>query len=218
MIEIIPAQDEKIKTVLNDLESYNWMFFTSRNGVLHFFKHMLDERGNTELPEGIRIATIGYKTAIELDYYGYAPNLISEGNTSADLLNHFFNEKDSKDQKILLSLVNLADDTLSKHLLVNNEVQRINVYETVKPKQADPEIISRIEKDLYDLIIFTSPSTFFHFCSFYGIDRIGKLRMASIGSVTTKAIREAGFEPILTAKKSNTEGLRDELVEYYKSH
>ena len=96
-------------------------------------------------------------------------------------------------------------------------VHRINVYQIVKPNQADPEIIELIKNDKYDLIVFTSPSTFHNFCSFYELDQIRKLKMASIGRTTTKAINDEGFETVLTATKSNAEGLRDAIIEYYQS-
>jgi uroporphyrinogen-III synthase len=111
----------------------------------------------------------------------------------------------------------LADNLLFDRLSVENKVYRINVYKTDKPESADPAILEIIKKDKYDLIVFTSPSTFHHFCSFYPTDLIGKLKIVSIGKTTTKAIKEAGFDPLFTAKKSNADGLRDAIIEYYKS-
>jgi hydroxymethylbilane synthase len=217
MIEMIPSKfDDHMMQALSDLVNYDWIFFTSKNGVANFFKHLIDVKGNTELPKSSKIAVIGYKTALELDYYGYAPNFISEGNTSEDLLNQFYEVYKPQNLKILLALGNLADNILSNRLSVQNKVHRINVYDIIKPEKADAEIIDLIKNDLYDLIIFTSPSTFCHFCSFYDMGQIGKLKMASIGLTTTKAINEAGFEPVITAKKSNVEGLRDAIIEYYK--
>jgi hydroxymethylbilane synthase len=217
MIEIVSSKpSEKEINILNDLKSYDWIFFTSKNGVSNFFQHLITIQGNTELPASLKIAAVGYKTALEVDYYGYAPHFISEGNTSEDMLNLFYNKYSPGENRIILALGNLADSTLQDYLSINNYVQRVNVYETVKPAQADPDIINLIKNNLYDLIIFTSPSTFYNFCSFYGKENIGNLKMASIGSTTTKAITETGFEPLITAKKSNAEGLRDEIVEYYK--
>jgi uroporphyrinogen-III synthase len=45
---------------------------------------------------------------------------------------------------------------------------------------------------------------------------IGNLKIASIGSTTSKAISEAGFEPLLTAQMSSAEGLIDAIVKYYQ--
>lgn len=217
MIEVVPSQlDADMVEKLKKLEAFDWIFFTSKKGVSNFFKHLIDVKGSTELPKTVHIAVISSKTALELEYYGYAPNFIGEENTSVELLDQFYETYQPVNLKILLSLGNLADQTLFNRLSVENKVSRINVYQTVKPKDADPEIIERIKNDRYDLIVFTSPSTFHHFCSFYGKDKLGKLKMASIGTTTTHAMSDAGFEPLFTAKKSNAEGLRDSIIEYYQ--
>ncbi len=219
MIETVTSEpDEKILNALNNLNSFDWMFFTSRKGVISFFKLLTDIKGSTELPKNLKIAVIGYKTGLELDYYGYAPDFISEGNTSTDLLSLFYEKVKPLNLNILLSLGNLADNTLPDRLSIENKVQRINVYDVVKPMHADPKIMNLIKEDRYDLIIFTSPSTFINFCSFYGSAGIEKIRMASIGPTTTKSIRDAGYEPVVTAIKSSSEGLRDAVIEYYQSY
>lgn len=218
MIEIITTQlKRRDQNVMRNLDYFNWVFFTSKNGVVNFFKHLLEIKGNTELPDTLKIAAIGGKTAIELDYYGYAPHFISKGNTSEEMLDQFYSEHKPNNLNILLSLGDLADDTLINRLFVENEISRINVYETIKPKTADLEILNRIKNDQYDMIVFTSPSTFQNFCSFYEMNLIKKLKMASIGSTTTSAIKDEGFDPLFTARTSNAEGLRDAIIEYYKS-
>jgi len=217
MIEISSSKpDENIQMQLDNLASYDWIFFTSKNGVSNFFKLLIDLKGSTELPGKIKIAVIGYKTGLELEYYGYSPTIVCDENTSDELLNQFYKQYTPQNLNILLALGNLAENTLFNRLSSENKVKRIDVYETLKPGYADSEIMEILKNDQYDLIVFTSPSTFNHFCSFYETDRLAKLKMASIGSTTTKSIREAGFEPLLTAKKSNAEGLRDAIIEYYK--
>lgn len=217
MIEIIPSTlDANITEKLNNLKRYDWIFFTSKNGVINFFRHLIDVKGNTELPETVKLAVIGHKTALELEYYGYSPAFISEENTSDEFLNQFYEKYKPENLNILLSLGNLADQTLSHRLSTTNGIDRIDVYQTVKPVHADTDIIERLKNDQYDLIVFTSPSTFSNFCSIYNAGQAVRLKMASIGTTTTRAIQEAGFEPLFTAKKSNAEGLRDAIIEYYK--
>ena len=168
------------------------------------------------MPKTLKLAVIGYKTGLELEYYGYAPTFISEENTAEEFMNRFDAKYKPENQNILLSLGNLADNTLQNNLSLKNTVHRINVYQTVKPAQADTEIIDLIKNNQYDLIVFTSPSTFNNFCTFYDSSLLEKLKMASIGSVTTKAIQKAGLEPLFTAKKSNAEGIRDAITEFYQ--
>jgi hydroxymethylbilane synthase len=218
MIEIKQSQinDPEIN-ILKNVNSFDWLFFTSRNGVVNFFKHLIDIKGNTELSATVKIAVIGNKTALELEYYGFSADFISDGNTSEELLEQFYKAQNPKNLNILLALGNLANDTLLNELSEDNKVTRLNVYDTFKPEMADKTILDTIKKDLYDLIIFTSPSTFHNFCSFIEPDILKKLKIASIGITTSKAITDAGLKPIVTANKSNAEGLYKAITEYYKS-
>lgn len=203
--------------ILNDLNPFEWLFFTSKNGVRNFFNHLLDINGRTDLPGTIKIAVIGNATALELDYFGYSADFMSDGNNSEDLFEQFSKNYNPRNLKILLALGNLASDTLFEKLSKENEVKRINVYDTLKPISADDHILHKIYNGHYDMILFTSPSTFQNFCSFVDIDMLDKLKIASIGGTTTKAIKDAGIEPLITAKKSNSGGLLESIVEYYKS-
>jgi hydroxymethylbilane synthase len=217
MIEIVQSKRGTKETeLLQNAEQFDWIFFTSKNGVANFFKHLIDVKGSTELTKQVKKAVIGSKTAAELDYYGYAPDFMSEGNTSEEMLEQFYHTYQPKSQKILLALGYLADDTLLNRLSKENEVKRINVYETIKPKTADAAVLEAIKQDLYDLIVFTSPSTFLNLCSFCESDIIPRLKMASIGSTTTGAIKQSGLEPLITAKRSNVEGLCDAIIDYFK--
>ena len=217
MIEIVPSgSGPELEEKLNNLDQYDWVFFTSKNGVVNFFKKLIDIKGSTEIPKALKLAVIGVKTGLELEYYGYAPTFISPENTAEEFVNQFISRYNPENLNILLSLGNLADDTLQNFLSDKNKVHRINVYQTVKPDKADNQIMELINNDQYDLILFTSPSTFNNFCSFYGKVLPAGLKLASIGSVTTKAIQREGLEPLFTAKKSNAEGIRDSIIEYYQ--
>ena len=206
------ADQEKI---LN-LDRYDWLFFTSRNGVAQFFKQLIDLTGSSELPANLEVAVVGTKTASELEYYGYSPAFTGKKHGSAEMASELLSTQQLASQNILLALGDLADDTLMKNLEENNRVDRINVYETCLPRQVDPMVIRRISDGDYDLILFTSPSTFNHFVSLVDFSLLGQLKIGSIGLTTTNTIQEAGFEPMLTAKMSNAEGLTEAIVNYYQ--
>ena len=210
----LTAAEEKS---LQNLDQFKWIIFTSKNGVVSFFKQMIETLGNTTLPTDLKIAVIGKNTAAELDYYGYAPYFTANENTSDGLLKELQEKHHLQDQNILLALGNLAGDKLETELSQANSVTRINTYQTVKPSGADPKILDAISNDNYDLIVFTSPSTFHNFCHFYGTENISKVKMASIGEVTSEAIRQGGAEPLLTAESSNAEGLYKAIIDYYQT-
>ena len=214
-VELARLSDEE-KNKLGTLEQFNWIVFTSKNGVATFFKQLIEVNGNTSLPTSVKIAVVGKKTAAELDYYGYAPELSGKKNTSEDLIRELIDKFDPQAQSFLLALGNLADDSIEKLLSVTNKVSRINVYNTIRPQKADNSILDAVANRNYDLLVFTSPSTFQNFCHFYGTEKIRDLKIASIGATTTKAIQETGATPLLTAKESNAEGLYRAIIEYYQ--
>ncbi len=217
MIEIKAAgANEQIRSAIELLHGYDWLFFTSKNGVIHFFKHLIDLTGSSELPASLRVAVVGSKTASELEYYGYSPAFTGNEHGSAEMAAEFAEKIDPQNKKILLALGNLADDTLKDQLSIDNQVDRINVYETCQPKYADPQVIKLIAEGGYDLILFTSPSTFSHFISLVDKSLLENLKIASIGTTTSRSIREAGYDSLLTAKMSNAEGLTASIVQYYQ--
>lgn len=217
MIEIKPSPfSESDQAILRQLSSYDWLFFTSRNGVAHFFRQLIDQTGSSELPATLKIAVVGTKTASEVEYYGYSPDFCGKEHGSAELAAEFLQSYPDGNNSMLLALGNLADDTLQNMLSTINQVDRINVYETCQPHSVDPMVVKQITDGLYDMILFTSPSTFNHFSAFVDTALLGQLKIGSIGNTTSKTIREAGFEPLMTAKMSNTEGLVEAILQYYK--
>lgn len=201
---------------ISQLENYDWLFFTSRNGVVNFFSQLIRLTGSTELPPSLKVAVVGTKTASELEYYGYSPAFTSTSHGSAEMVAEFLALHRPANLKIMVALGNLADDTIAGSLAKGNRVDRINVYETCRPGQVNPAVLNQMAEGRYDLVLFTSPSTFNHFCSLVDKNLLGSLKIASIGATTSRAIHEAGFEPLLTAKMSNAEGLTEAIVKYYQ--
>ncbi len=215
MIEILPSElTIQEKKAISNLSNYNWIFFTSRNGVKHFFKHLIDTNGNTELPQNTQIAVIGKNTVEELDYYGYKPDFINQGNTSEDLLNSFLKNKNPVNLNFLLALGNLASEYLEKKLSQNNKVFRVNVYKTKGADKINPSAWKPVNDNEYDLILFTSPSTFENFCRFYDLSKNQNLKAACIGTVTAKVLEKAGVTPLLISGKSNSHGFVASIKEF----
>ena len=217
MIELLPSvlsEDEKHS--LANLADYNWVFFTSKSGVSSFFKQLIEVNGDTTLPKQIQIAVIGEKTALELEYYGYKASFISSGNNSEEFITEFKSTLDLKNQNLLFVLGNLANDYLSDQMKQGNKVKRINTYQNNCPSKIDSSILNQLITNQYDLIVFTSPSTFNNLIKFIDHDVLKTLKIASIGSTTSKAILNAGLKPLFTASQSSTDGLKAAILDYYK--
>lgn len=217
MIELLPSiltEDERYS--LANLADYNWVFFTSKGGVSSFFKQLIEVNGDTTLPKQLQIAVIGEKTALELEYYGYKASFISSGNNSEEFITEFKSTLDLKNQNLLFILGNLANDYLIDQMKQGNNVKRINTYQNNCPSKIDSSILNHLKTNEYDLIVFTSPSTFNNLIKFIDHDVLKTLKIASIGSTTSKAITNAGLKPLLTASQSSTDGLKAAILDYYK--
>ena len=200
--------------VLKTIRSFNRIVFTSKRGVSSFFKLAKSLNINGEDIAKLQFAAIGAATAGEILKNGYEVHYINQGNTSKEFAAYLIDDVIKANEKILLPQGNLAPDFLLNKLSEKANCTRINVYETIKIKNPDREILNLIEKNSYDLLIFTSPSAFENFLEItnYQADKKG-LKILSIGQTTTNFIENKGFKVQITAKKSNIKGLADEIIE-----
>ena len=188
---------------------YNWLVFTSKNGVRAFYSHY-------HATEKWKIAALGKSTANELKCQGISVHFSGSGKSAeyfAEELLLFL----PAGQIILLALGTLAPETLREKLILSHSVERVNVYRTSKPHKADRGILQRIEDDQYDLIIISSPSAIRNLWSFLTKNK-EHLRLVSIGQTTTTAIRQLKLEPVITASESSYKGLAKATIDYLGKH
>jgi uroporphyrinogen-III synthase len=217
MIEITPVDlTPRIKDTLERLITFHWIIFTSANGVKHFYNLLNQVGKEPKIPLHVKIAAIGIATANELEKTDRKPEFTGSGNNSDDLANEFIEKAEIQNQNILLALGNLAPEGLQKKLSEITNISRINVYNTVKPNTSNDEPLKRIKNNQYDLILFTSSSGVENFMDALGIyENKASIRSASIGEVTSKAVRKNGLTCVLTAKTSTYKGLAEEIIKYY---
>lgn len=205
--------------ILENINQFDWIVFTSKNGIIYFFKKLVTLFGNTKIPENIKIAVIGKKTSKELEKYDVVADYISKSNLAETFTGELKDSVINKGSNVLLLLGNLAGDTIEKELNGYANVTRINCYETCKPQNIDKSSIERINSGNYDIIIFTSSSGFHNFAEVLRKNEINlsNLKVGSIGKSTTKTIEEYGIKPLFTAQQSNIEGLVNEILKYYNN-
>ncbi len=211
--------NKTIQTALQNLNNFNLVIFTSKNGVISFFK--LFSFYNKPFPSNIETAVIGKGTAEALKKHGIIPTYINPGETSADFLTYLKKFVIQPNKKILLVQGNLAPENLNESLSKASNVQRINVYETILSQNIDTRLLSKIKNNNYGLLVFSSPSAFINFKNHFLklINQPEKpIRIISIGRTTTKYIKENYSYPveIFTAPEPGTEGLKNEIINYFK--
>jgi uroporphyrinogen-III synthase len=205
---------EKIKIILQQISSYQWIVFTSKNGVDCFFQFLNQLNLNIENLASTKIAVVGKKTSEEVLKNNGKPFLISSGNTSNDLLTELA-EKIEPTEKTLLVLGDIAENTLENGLSNVCNITRINVYKTISEDVISTEIIEKIKNNDYEMILFTSPSGFRGFVNIMHKNKItANFKAACIGRTTEKAMLKNNCQPLFVSSKSDGESFIQEL-EYF---
>jgi uroporphyrinogen-III synthase len=206
----IPTETlEKIK----ESNHYSWLVFTSKNGVNSLLNQLNLPKETMKLP--FKTAVFGERTAKELRFHGFVPDLVNAQNTSEDLINDLKATLKPSD-KVLLVLGNLATNLIEESIKSIVEVERTDAYETKNVESVQIEILERIAREEYDLILFTSPSGFNSFKHFAAPKfDLSRLKTACIGPTTERTLLDEGITPLVVANPSGKEALIKGILDYF---
>jgi len=148
---------------------------------------------------GVTVAAIGPATARALRDRGVVPDVVPAEAVSESLLAAL---GDVAGRRVLVATAQGARDVLPDGLREGGaEVDVVHLYRTV-PEPVDAEAVRSA-----DLITFTSSSTVASLAAVLGDGALNGLRAASIGPVTSAALREHGIEPAVEADPHTVDGL-----------
>ncbi len=216
LLDIVPIPiPQQMRWDIMQNNVYQWLVFTSRNGVDMLFNQIEWQFYTPTLP--FKTAIFGERTALALKEKGYQPDLVNLQNSVEDLSNDLLFLL-HPEENVLLVLGNLASDMLKEQLKPIVHVDRFNVYRTVSVQFMDEDIVQRIIENKYDMIIFTSPSGVESFSHHIG-GRINprELKTACIGTTTEKALLKKGITPLVIAKPSGKAGLIKGIDDYFSN-
>lgn len=216
-IEVKPLPlDEFSWLQMRNLDSFNWIVFTSPNGLKFFFASLFELQHNYGLPEHLKIAVVGKKTAAQLECYGTSASFINLGNTAEDFVADFYHRVNSGD-RVLFPIGNLARTVIEDKISKKAICTRILFYETLLPETVDSNILQLITEDKYDMIVLTSPSSCTNLLQL--ISRKSdpsKLRLVCIGQTTSSEVIRNGIEPLITAGTANSQGIYSAIINYFQ--
>jgi len=210
-----PLNTESLKQAVRSASRYDWVVFTSVNGV-EFFSHTADEieLGAARALERSRVCCIGPATAQALEGVGVNVDLSPDIHYAEALLESLLSEGSLSGQSFLIPTAAKARPTLPEGLrALGATVDIVVAYRTVPVKGADPVLLERIGSGV-DLITFTSPSTVRSFHELLGEKCPG--RAAVIGPVTASMARDLGYPVTVEARPFTVPGLVDAIVEYFE--
>jgi uroporphyrinogen III methyltransferase/synthase len=219
-IKVVPTDDVKpMDKALDNLSSYEWLIFTSVNGVDFFFNRLFEKNKDVRDLNHIRTAVIGSATAKRLLGFGFKSDIVPESYRAESVVKAFAKE-DITGKKILLPRAKEARSVLPLELAkMGAVVDDVEAYRTKALKDNADVILKRLKARTINMITFTSSSTVKNFRALLppeGLDRLMQgIAIASIGPITADTARNLGFDVHIVAEAYTIPKLCEAIVRYY---
>jgi len=218
---VAPETWAPLDSALENIDTYEWLVFTSVNGVEYFFRRLFELGKDVRIFGRIRTAAIGPATAQRLFDYGLKSDIIPETYRAESVVAAFENES-VKGKKILLPRAAEARPILPEELTrMGAEVDEIATYQTLQARENVDRLFAGLMEKNIDMITFTSSSTVKNFKSlFTGEDDFKRLMkgvtVACIGPITADTAAELGLDVHLVAESYTIPGLCQSIQQYFK--
>jgi uroporphyrinogen III methyltransferase/synthase len=217
-IRIEPPTDLRaFAELVQDAHAYDWIVFTSPNGVNAFFDLFYKLYDDAREIGGARIAAIGPATAQRIKDFHLKVDLQPEQFVAESLAREFRKAGDIENLRILIARAEKARDLLPRELsALGAIVDEAFAYRTVPETRDDTGARRRLMEEGADLITFTSSSTVENFLAL-GLPWPAKMQVASIGPITSKTARERGLDVAIEARRHDIPGLVEAIRKYFSA-
>ena len=212
-----PKKIAPLREAIAGIGVYDWLVFTSPNGVDAFFRAFFARYKDIRGIAAVKIATIGAVTAQKIGELHLEVDLQPEEFTTEALLAEFKKSVSCENLKMLLPRADLADERLARGLEgLGAIVDDLDAYQTVPDTDDRNGHRARLLNEGADLVTFTSSSTVINFCNLLDMPGLSakfpQMRFASIGPQTSQAARDKGLEIAVEAKLHTIPGLVDAIM------
>lgn len=213
-IRIEPPKDLlEFGQLVNDTHTYDWLVFTSPNGVNAYFE-MYDKifKDAREIG-GVRIAAVGPATAERVRHFRLLVDIVAEQYVAEGLVKAFQQDSSVENLKILIVRPEKARDVLATELTkLGAIVDEAIAYQTVP--ENDSAAAATFKEEGADLVTFASASAVENFVALKLPFPEG-CKTASIGPITSKAMRALGLRVDIEAKKHDIPSLAEAIRAHY---
>jgi len=222
-IAIVPPPDAAaLDAAVRRAAGYDWIVFTSVNGVRVFFDRLAALGGDVRELAPVRIAAIGPGTVSALESRLLRPAVVAAEFRAEGVLAALATE-DLRGRRVLLPRAAGARSVLPAELSARGaQVEEVVAYRAVPPPAADPGPLRKaLEAGDIDAVTFTSSSTVRHFVELLGRDvvarvfRPGRPVVACIGPVTAATVAELGLASDIVASEYTVPALAAAMVAYF---
>ncbi|HEY6560401.1 MAG TPA: uroporphyrinogen-III C-methyltransferase [Polyangiaceae bacterium] len=219
VIEIVdPPDPERLARAARELGTYDWVLFTSANGVERLFSALDELELDARAFGGARVGVIGPKTAESLRQRGLRPDVVADEFVGEGLARAVLAR--GAGRRVLLARALEARDTLPE--LLRRAGAEVDVVAAYRTRGVDAErgraFAELIETGKVDVILFTSSSTVDSVVSLLGErahELLTRVALASIGPITSRTLSVHGLHAQVTAERYTVEGLLDALEHHF---
>jgi uroporphyrinogen III methyltransferase/synthase len=216
-IEIVPPQSfDELDSALSQIETCDWLIFTSANGVKFFFNRYRELNKDIRDLKGIKICSIGPATAKEIKKYGINVDLTPETFNAEGLVSLF---PQVTGKKFLLPRAEDARDVFPNYIRHEGGIiSAPSVYRAIKPIHHSK--LKRLKRFLQEgritIATFTSAATFTNFIEIVGDDAeefLHDVLIVAIGPVTAEAIKKAGLPVHIIPEKATINSMVQAIID-----
>jgi uroporphyrinogen III methyltransferase/synthase len=219
-----PESYDRLDEALNDLYGYDWLIFTSVNGVDYFLRRLQSTGHDVSRLDDLRVCAIGEATANRLGeariHVDLVPSVFkAEGVFSA--LEQFAGGREAlRGLNFLIPRATVARDYLPAALTeAGARVDVVPAYRTVLPGNLDRGKISALLAGGADCIAFTSSSTVRNLAQLFDTADLGlvleSVVIACIGDITSQTAREFGLQPKIQPQEFTVPALVQAITKYF---
>src|SRR5213594_3786729 len=211
-----PSNLREFAELVQDAHGYDWIVFTSANGVEAFFDIFFKLYDDAREIGGARIAAIGPATAQRVKDFHLHVDLQPDEFVAEAVVREFKKQGSIENLRILLVRAEKARDTLPKELsALGAIIDEAFAYRTVPETRDTSGARRQLAEDGADLITFTSSSTVENFLAL-GLPWPKGMRIASIGPITSKTVRDHGLTVDVEARRHDIDGLTQAIREFFE--
>ena len=221
-IAIQPPQDgyAALDAAIGRLAGFQWLIFTSPNGVGAFFERLFANGRDVRALGGCRLAAIGAATAQALREHGLVADVVPT-DFRAEALAASLAPLVQPGERILLPRAQEAREVLPQELTQRGaEVTVVPAYRAVPPTALPPATAAALQKGDVDVLTFASSSTVTNFVRLVGQEQFDRLAqravIAAIGPITAKTLAKLGHPPQIQPSTYTIPALAAAIVEYFR--
>ncbi len=213
-IRTVPVPANELALVLERLPTYEWVVFTSENGVRHFLSAVAQRGGGPADLAHARIAAVGQATAAALARHSLAATFVPAVALGEALLREFAAGWDLAGRRILRVRGDLAAGGLERGLRdAGATVDVATVYRT-RPAEPDPAIVAEVRQAPPAAVTFASGSAVEGFARLFSDSNLpATIPAVCIGQPTQVAARRAGWRRVVVAADATAAGLARAVVQ-----